>query len=73
MFIHRSPQIIPNTFDTCGCLLCLTYVFLLTRWRGSGMDQRGKQRIKRELLKRLTSCGSILHIGLDSVGNKVGA
>ncbi|KAA0185652.1 Inner nuclear membrane protein man1 [Fasciolopsis buskii] len=38
-----------------------------------GMDQRGKQRIKRELLKRLTSCGSILHIGLDSVGNKVGA
>nr|CAH8841680.1 unnamed protein product [Trichobilharzia regenti] len=32
-----------------------------------GIDERGRRRIKRELLKKLISCGPILHIGLDSV------
>ncbi|CAH8527980.1 unnamed protein product [Schistosoma haematobium] len=32
------------------------------------IDERGRKRIKRELLKKLMPCGSILHIGLDSVG-----
>ncbi|CAH8496097.1 unnamed protein product [Heterobilharzia americana] len=33
-----------------------------------GIDDRGRKRIKRELLKKLIPCGPILHIGLDSVG-----
>ncbi|VDO85874.1 unnamed protein product [Schistosoma mattheei] len=35
------------------------------------IDERGRKRIKRELLKKLMPCGSILHIGLDSVGINV--
>ncbi|KAH8862073.1 Inner nuclear membrane protein Man1 [Schistosoma japonicum] len=34
-----------------------------------GIDERGRKRIKRELLKKLMPCGPILHIGLDSVGS----
>ncbi|KAG5452454.1 Inner nuclear membrane protein Man1, partial [Clonorchis sinensis] len=34
------------------------------------LDERDKRRIKRELLKKLVNCGSILHIGLDNVGTK---
>ncbi|CAH8511858.1 unnamed protein product [Heterobilharzia americana] len=36
-----------------------------------GIDDRGRKRIKRELLKKLIPCGPILHIGLDSVGTNV--
>ncbi|CAH8480572.1 unnamed protein product [Schistosoma turkestanicum] len=32
------------------------------------IDERGRKRIKRELLRKLLPCGPILHIGLDSVG-----